>query len=551
MHEHLFNTLPLSAIERIVKYAGVENLVSFLVPENKAILANLPLLKQAIDNAISNSKALGYNNRVTRPTYLHHYFYPQAFIDYDYDNRWILCEPAYHWEHLDAEEKRKSYQFVDSVDDFITLQRYCQEQNISVTLIVSFYFWDTQDVEKFKDFLKLTDKSNRYHIELEFDTMCSAPDGDIEQFDLSEYINPIKDRCATSIVGMELRGIAGEAEINYEDFPNMRYSSFKFSSYLIHLSFLNLEKLKLEYLEIISEDFRPSTDIDLNQLPPTLKHFHATESYFKGKDEGNGNKLQLDHLILYNEQVEILELFSKFLKDGLKTLGLGRHAKSLLSNLETLATVTSLDLDYMENLLNLLKFPNLKKLTIGGIDDTLQLESLNFPQSLKEFHLDYISKKNNQSIVSFFTKLPLGLQKLTLRGQRLIWFPEMLDFSKFEKLKYLSIRGGSENLNEVNFPDSVEYLNFSIASLKSTDGVQFPLSLQFLIMDCGLESICKPKLPSTLKYLHLPGNALREVDLSVNDKNEALKLEVLDLANNKALQEENVKVPSTLRIFNN
>ena len=410
-----------------------------------------------------------------------------------------------------------------------------------------FIFWDTLDVEKFEDFIKLTDKSNRYHIELEFDVMNLS--GDTELFELSEYTNPIKDHRATSIVGMELRGITGEAEFNYEDFPNIRYSSFKFSSLLDTLNFLNLEKLKLEYLEIISEECRTSTDIDLGQLPPTLKHFQTTESDLSGEEVGNGNEPQLDHLILYNEQVEILESFSKFFKDGLKTLGLGRDAKSLLSNFETLATVTSLDLDSLSDSLDLLKFPNLEKLTIGSIDDALQLESMDFPQSLKEFHLDYISNENNRSIVSFFSKLPLGLQKLTVRGRKLIWFPEMLDFSQFQKLKYLSIRGESENLNEVHFPDSIEYLNFSIASLKSTDGVQFPLSLQFLIMNCGLEAICKPKVPSTLKYLHLPGNSLREVDLLVNDKNEPLQLEVLDLANNN-LQEENVKVPSTLKIFN-
>lgn len=101
----LFGTLPLHIIERIIRHAGVENLVSFVVPENKTILDNLPLLKQAIDNAISNSKLLGYNNRITRPSYLHHYLYPEAFVDYDYGNRWPLCQPAYRWEHLDADEK--------------------------------------------------------------------------------------------------------------------------------------------------------------------------------------------------------------------------------------------------------------------------------------------------------------------------------------------------------------------------------------------------------------------------------------------------------------
>ncbi|KAI5957387.1 hypothetical protein CANMA_004391 [Candida margitis] len=75
MSNKSFGALPLEVVNKIIHYAGVENLVSFLVPENKTIIDNLPLLKQAIDNAICENKALGYNNRVTRPSYLHNYLH--------------------------------------------------------------------------------------------------------------------------------------------------------------------------------------------------------------------------------------------------------------------------------------------------------------------------------------------------------------------------------------------------------------------------------------------------------------------------------------------
>lgn len=279
------------------------------------------------------------------------------------------------------------------------------------------------------------------------------------------------------MVGMELRSIIGEADFNYEDFPELRYTSFKFSSILeVHLH--NLKKLKLEYLKVISEDYRPSSEIDLSQLPPSLKYLQATESYFIANGR-NENMPQLEHLILYVPGDPILKpLVETFvnlqLKEGLKTLGLGRDATHLLSDIERLQAVTSLDLDFADDSLDLLKFPNLEKLTIGSIKDALVLESWDVPQSMEEIYLGKIFRENNNNISSFFSKLLPGLLSLTIQGRKSKWFPGMLDFSKFQNLKYLSIGGESEGFDQINLPNSIEQLGIYISSLESIDEIQFP-----------------------------------------------------------------------------
>ncbi|KAI5953796.1 hypothetical protein CANMA_004634 [Candida margitis] len=147
------------------------------------------------------------------------------------------------------------------------------------------------------------------------------------------------------------------------------------------------------------------------------------------------------HLILYTEEEEVTKSFAESLKDGLKALGLGRNAKQLLSDIESLHMVTSLDLDSADDSLELSKFPNLKKLTINLIDNASVLKSWDVPQSLEENHLGDISNENYENISSFISNLPSDLKKLTIRGRKLKWFQGMLDFSKFQKLLYLSIRG--------------------------------------------------------------------------------------------------------------
>lgn len=145
---------------------------------------------------------------------------------------------------------------------------------------------------------------------------------------------------------------------------------------------------------------------------------HATESYFMTGEMGNPP--QLEHLILYSEEEEVVESFAGLIKDGLKTLGLGRDAKLLLSNIEPLQTVTKLDLDSADDSLDILNFPNLKKLTIGSIDDALVLKSLDIPLSLEELHIVNCFEGINEDISSFILKLPLGLKKLTLH--KFNWF---------------------------------------------------------------------------------------------------------------------------------
>lgn len=164
---------------------------------------------------------------------------------------------------------------------------------------------------------------------------------------------------------MELCSIIDEVEFDFEGFPELQYAGFRFSSMLIDLNLVNLKELKLVFLQIISEDFRPSTQIKLKELPPGLKYLHATESYFMTGEMGNPP--QLEHLILYSEEEEVVESFAGLIKDGLKTLGLGRDAKLLLSNIEPLQTVTKLDLDSADDSLDILNFPNLKNSPLGQL----------------------------------------------------------------------------------------------------------------------------------------------------------------------------------------
>lgn len=309
-------------------------------------------------------------------------------------------------------------------------------------------------------------------------------------------------------------------------------------------------------MEVISEDYHPSSEIDLSELLPSLKYLQATESYFVANGR-NENVPQLEYLILYipgdPRLKPLVEIFVNLqVKEGLKTLGLGRDATHLLSDIKPLQAVTSLNLDFADDSLDLLKFPNLEKPTIGPIKDALVLESWNVPQSMEEIHFGRIFTKNNNNISSFFSKLPPGLLKLTIQGRKLKWFPGMLNFSKFQNLKYLFIGGESENFDQINLPNSIEQLGFYIPSLESIYEIQFPKGLQLLTIDlCKMASVCNLKLPSTLKYLHLSRNSLKEVDLSTNDKNEPIQLEVLDLTGNKELKERNTKIPLTLKIFEN
>ncbi|KAG5418483.1 hypothetical protein I9W82_004011 [Candida metapsilosis] len=288
--ETFISIAPIEILERIINYAGIENLVSLLVPNCKLILDQNPTLRTAVNNVIlQNSGHLSYNNRITKPMLLTHYLHPEAFDEIDFCGGFRMGPERYHWEYLDDYEARKRYRFLSTIEDFLTVQAYCQDNELDMVLLISFRLWSYVAVNSFCDLVKLlSDKSSvRYNVELEcsifpgivfredypeyksYDGAASEDNSETEGVDseteeypenqaisenkdlvsfneqdysdddneqryydfipnLSKLITPLMNQCPNAITGLALLNICQEVKFNLNGFPALKWAIFKY-----------------------------------------------------------------------------------------------------------------------------------------------------------------------------------------------------------------------------------------------------------------------------------------------------------------------------------
>lgn len=517
---------------KVVAYAGINNIVLLLTPENRLFLNLNENLKRAINRVIGNDFGLQYNNRIDRYSFLHMYLRTPNCID------------------------KTKLKFLTSEDEFLILYNYCVDESITSTLNLSYYIWSSTDMVCFTDLLaKLRASTLKLNIELEFDPGLQY-----------EFNGELFFQSPAS-VGDQIKSLVVDQcsepfSLNMKQYSNLENLSLHFcSSASIH----NLQHLKLKLL-VFECNGSESANHLIDALPQTLKSFQANvHTIFLILERVNAGELQLPQLetiILWNERRRQLQVPLDFLKRVISsstkhlvfksyiyTPEISSEVMSILEN----ASKQGMELELLSLNFGLnrpLSIYPMESLTITKMDKPNILANLLYPPALKRLDLSDNSIEDLSLIVP---ALPLGLEFLSFEHNPVSWSTYLPNFAKFEKLNYLRLMNThiGKHFLRFQFPDSLEILSLEVNQIESIDQVKFPKSLVNLgIGSNKIKVVYKPKFPPTIKTIHFTENNISRVDLSTNHIGQPLQIKTLYLNYNKISNLKNVKIPLNLVILN-
>ncbi|KAI5958322.1 hypothetical protein KGF57_002677 [Candida theae] len=485
-------------LSNILVFAGVENLIQLLLPENRDFLNLNNNLKRAINSVIEGETGLQYNNRTDRYSFLHMYLRTPNCID------------------------KKRLKFFTDKDAFLILYDYCTQEGLSVTLNVAYYLWTSNDLMNFRELIaKLKSPNIQLNIELEFDPAFKY------SFHGEQFMEPFVH------IGKQIKSLV-----------------------LVQ----NLKLSKIESLDIMHNKTKAKQPLDA--LPETLKSFQADSgiacSLFPRLVDEQSSLPRLETIVLWVEKTRDLYILLVFVSllcsKSTKIIGILTHASApefpndlmavLDENINEGMMLNSLELMTGLNL-PLTTFPT-TSLTIQQVANPEILGELQYPQTLKRLNL---ANNSIQDLSPILQTLPVELEFLNFDHNPISWSTCVPNFSKFEKLQYLRLMNThiGKNFSQFKFPDSLETLSLEVNQIESIDEVKFPAKLNNLgIGSNKIKVVYKPRFPPTIETVHFTENKISKVDLSTNHIGQPLQLKTLYLNYNKIKSLNNVKLPSTL-----
>ncbi|CAK9438061.1 uncharacterized protein LODBEIA_P23970 [Lodderomyces beijingensis] len=562
---------PEDVIEEIVQYAGLNQLIQLLKPQNREFLNCNHHLRHAIDKLIQKSSGkIQFNNRISRPSFLHIYLRIPTFIE------------------------KENVHFLQSEQDFIILDQYCRARGLDVTLTIAYFFWTLADIFDFKELISaLGDGSGvKYQIDLDFLA------GLLYSIKVEVLWRQLKQQCGMSIETIVFTGHEFSSRFYLDYFPNLkalcvgdcreidfqymqnshlekfalggdlnrifnRTNKLELTSLPETLTYLRLGRVKLEDKSRAEPEERERRQ-DASQLPSlnpvplklkTLRFEYSTFSDWEPDDvasiledqflQPNVGRLQDFQFVTWrrNERFAPVVANQQFDRDLIKLFN-----KVICKDLHSLdLTLPSRDLTLcLEN------FPTLQKLTIRAQGNSEILNQLQFPETLEKLDL------SDNGIVDFSSidkSLPLNLKMLDLSDNPINWSTYTPAFDKLQKLRKLRLFNThiGSNIDKISFPDSIEQLSLEVNQIQSIDEVRFPKNLSNLgIGSNKLSTVYKPHFPASLKTLHLTENLLRKVDLHEFQfqNRTACRIEILYLNYNRLSNVSNLQLPQTLKILN-
>lgn len=559
----LDSLLPIEIIYQILHYAGIENLVQLLPTPACAyhecfFIQNNPNIKRAIDNLIVASN-ITFNNRLVQCSLIHIYLRTRSYL------------------------QKHNLRFLPSKQSTLQLLSYCQSQNISIIITISYYVSTFSDLWDFIELLKSqhqTDSLIRYNLELEI-----IP-GFLYNFNLNYVFDQIADSIGPLVETIMVYNYSGSFIFKNENFPYLKNLWFEDSNIKFNSNLPSTIKL----LHLYPNRFGWNNNepiIIKHQLPYQLEKLNIGNCTIKNQATIN-NLDNLSSITLY------------MVKDS-STNSSGQYIKQLVTNNLVNKKLNSLKVDFIwDSQRNLLHLPqlllpnndndsdnerkftceksmkNLQTLSVTnyiptGVSNWKNLTSLKilrinnpqifencgkFPDSLQNLKLP----NNNIKDLSVIDRLidPTNvantrLKYLSFSDNPIDWNLYIPNFTRFTRLKYFKLSNTQigKNFHKLNYPDSVEELSLEVNQISSIEGIKFPKNLKNLgIGSNWIKKIYRPHLPYTIETIHLTENKLTQVDLSCNNQGQKLLIEILYLNFNPLSNFKQIKLPKHLKILN-
>ncbi|KAI5966471.1 uncharacterized protein KGF55_000780 [Candida pseudojiufengensis] len=519
---------PNEILTKIIDYAGIENLIKLLTTYNRPFLIGNPNIRSSIHYVIENGRALQYNNRINRPSYIHMYLRVENFIN------------------------KSNLSFLKSENDFKILDQYCYDNYINVELNLAYYIWNLIDIIRFKSIIQTLDLTHEYGTHLKYNIELEFSKSFQYYLQFEDILNDFLDEgiCKT-VVSLTIDDYGQVFKLNLLNFPNLKKLWLNDCRRAL-INGLYASKIEQLYLNTVcDEDGMPFYKLDLSLLPKSIHELRLKRIKLRNDSDFSIEKLLVNKCEFDDDpfKKKIFDLASKEIHIN-KEKSPYFHPWVTIPGFENRQFIES----FSTNMSKLPKTTVLNELNIKDLDNPNVLYNYKFSNTLKKVTLS----NNNIEDLSIILNNLISFSKLeylNLADNPIDWNSSESNFKKFKNLKYLKLSNThiGLNLSKILFPNSIEELSLEVNQIESIDQIKFPSNLINLgIGSNKLKVVYKPDFPSNLKTIHFTENLITKLDLSTNYKGEDMKIEILYVNFNKIKDIEDLKLPNNnyLKVLN-